>query len=83
MLCNWRIQLTKAVCFVLFYPLCYTSQLRSVLQRNIRIRLRPRLVLLVDDEVDLSTTLRIGLQRKGYDVLIARDGQEAVRLLEE
>ena len=38
------------------------------------------LVILADDEEELTSTLRIGLQRRGYDVLCAADGQEALEM---
>jgi CheY-like chemotaxis protein len=38
-------------------------------------------VLIVDDDVALLNTIRLVLQRAGYEVLVASHGQEAVALL--
>jgi CheY-like chemotaxis protein len=38
-------------------------------------------VLIVDDDVALQNTIRLVLQRAGYEVLVASHGQEAVALL--
>jgi two-component system, OmpR family, response regulator RegX3 len=43
---------------------------------------RPR-VLLVEDEESFIDALSIGLDREGFDVVVARDGQEAVALFDE
>src|SRR5262245_65730847 len=39
---------------------------------------RPR-ILIIEDERDLTHTLSYNLQREGYDVLVAHDGQEGLR----
>lgn len=40
-------------------------------------------ILLVDDEEDIRDVLRIALANSGYDVLTAKDGDEAVRIFSE
>jgi two-component system response regulator PilR (NtrC family) len=40
-------------------------------------------VLVVDDEQSMRDMLRIVLRRDGYDVMVARDGKEAVELLQK
>lgn len=40
-------------------------------------------VLIVDDSAGLREIIRIGLQARGYEVLQAADGREALRLLRE
>lgn len=37
-------------------------------------------ILVVDDDPDICRTLQIGLGKAGYDVVEARDGEEAIRL---
>jgi two-component system response regulator PilR (NtrC family) len=39
-------------------------------------------VLVVDDEQSMRDMLRIVLRRDGYDVVVARDGKEAIQLLQ-
>jgi DNA-binding response OmpR family regulator len=39
-------------------------------------------ILIADDEPSIVTALEFLLQRSGYEVLIARDGDEALRLVE-
>jgi CheY-like chemotaxis protein len=41
----------------------------------------PRRLLVVDDEVEIRDTLRDVLQDEGYDVLVAADGADALRVL--
>ena len=41
-----------------------------------------RRVLIADDEPNIVTALEFLLQRNGYDVQLARDGEEALRLIE-
>jgi DNA-binding response OmpR family regulator len=36
----------------------------------------PKTILVVDDDVELSDGLRVVLERQGYRVLLARDGQQ-------
>lgn len=40
---------------------------------------KPR-ILVVDDEADLLTVLKIGLETEGYDVLTASDGEQGLSL---
>lgn len=39
----------------------------------------PPTILIVDDESDLLTVLRLGLEAEGLQVIDARDGEEALR----
>lgn len=39
-------------------------------------------ILLVDDEPNIVMALEYSLKKKGYDVLIARDGKEALKIFE-
>jgi len=41
-----------------------------------------RKILIADDEPNIVTALEFLLQRSGYDVLIARDGEEALKAVE-
>ena len=41
---------------------------------------QPRTVLVVDDEPTLVTTLRYNLEREGYKVVSAADGERAIAL---
>jgi CheY-like chemotaxis protein len=40
-------------------------------------------ILLVDDDSDTSESLRLFLEREGYEVAVAAEGGEALRLLSE
>lgn len=44
--------------------------------------MRPR-ILIVEDEAALVTLLRYNLEREGYDVIDARDGEEALIVIDE
>ncbi|HLK33187.1 MAG TPA: response regulator [Terriglobales bacterium] len=44
---------------------------------------RTKTVLIADDEPKVAETLSIVLGNAGYDTVIARDGEEAVRLIRE
>jgi signal transduction histidine kinase len=48
----------------------------------IREENKPKL-LLVDDEEDIRVVLKIALENSGYDVLIAKNGDEAIRVFNE
>lgn len=39
-------------------------------------------ILIVDDEPNIVMALEFSLQKKGFEVLIARDGQEAVNVFD-
>ena len=41
-----------------------------------------RKILIADDEPSIVAALEFLLQRDGYDVRVARDGEEALRLIE-
>ena len=43
----------------------------------------PAKILVVDDEIDLANMLQSGLRRAGYDVMVAYEGTEALRLTAE
>jgi CheY-like chemotaxis protein len=43
----------------------------------------PAYILLVDDDDDTSDILRFFLEREGYDVVTAREGGEALRVMTE
>jgi DNA-binding response OmpR family regulator len=43
----------------------------------------PMLAMVADDDEDILTLVSITLRRAGFDVVCARDGEEAVRLVEE
>lgn len=40
-------------------------------------------ILLIDDDPHLQMTLKIGLTRSGYDVLVAGDGEQGLKLLRD
>ncbi|HVD33433.1 MAG TPA: response regulator [Gemmatimonadales bacterium] len=42
-----------------------------------------RRILVADDDPDIRRTLQIGLEKAGYEVIEARDGEEATRLWRE
>ena len=42
----------------------------------------PRRILLVDDDREIIESLRIALEAKGYEVLIARDGNQGLAVAE-
>ncbi len=44
---------------------------------------RPGRILIVDDEEGIRDFLLFGLRDEGYDVMTAKDGEEALRMLEE
>ena len=39
-------------------------------------------ILIVDDDAEIITAIRFGLEAKGYEVLIARDGNEGLAMAE-
>ncbi len=41
----------------------------------------PKIILVVDDDVELSDGLRMVLEKQGYRVIQARDGQQGQRLV--
>jgi len=42
----------------------------------------PKRILLVDDDTEIIESLRYALRAKGYDVLVARDGNQGLALAE-
>ena len=40
-------------------------------------------VLLADDDIELTRLLRKGLEKDGYDVIVAYDGQEALSVMRD
>lgn len=40
-------------------------------------------ILLVEDEKDLRTLFQEGLQEEGYDIVLAKDGDEALQKIEK
>lgn len=44
---------------------------------------QPRRVLVVDDEAAVREAFEVALRVKGYEVVLARDGREALRILRE
>jgi CheY-like chemotaxis protein len=50
---------------------------------SVEARAVPAYILLVDDDRDTSEILRLFLEREGYEVALAGEGGEALRLLAE
>jgi DNA-binding response OmpR family regulator len=46
-------------------------------------RVRVPVLLVADDDEDILTLVQLRLSRSGYEVLVARDGEEALRLARE
>ena len=44
---------------------------------------RPPRILIIDDEADLVSVLRFGLEIEGFEVISAGDGEEGLRLARE
>jgi DNA-binding response OmpR family regulator len=43
----------------------------------------PRRILIIDDEADLVSVLRFGLEVEGFEVISAADGEEGLRMARE
>lgn len=43
----------------------------------------PQQILIVDDDPDIIESVRFPLERKGYDVLVARDGNQGIAMAEK
>ena len=46
-------------------------------------RVRVPVLLVADDDEDILTLVQLRLSRSGYEVVVARDGEEALRLARE
>jgi DNA-binding response OmpR family regulator len=63
-------------------PDCYdfivrpTDPIPPARLRGLRLMPEPKTILVVDDDVELSDGLRMVLERQGYRVIQARDGQQ-------
>jgi DNA-binding response OmpR family regulator len=44
---------------------------------------RPRRILVVDDDAEIIDTVQFALKQKGYEVLIARDGNQGLAMAEK
>jgi diguanylate cyclase (GGDEF)-like protein len=44
---------------------------------------RPDLLIVVDDDVDIARFVEVNLKLQGYEVILAHDGETALRLIEE
>ncbi|MCE9526732.1 MAG: response regulator [Planctomycetales bacterium] len=44
---------------------------------------KPRRVLVVDDDAEIIDTVQFALKQKGYEVLIARDGNQGLAMAEK
>jgi CheY-like chemotaxis protein len=62
--------------------LCPTAsfRLRAYYPEVKRDPLRAQRILVVDDNVDLRDSLKRMLEQAGYDVMLARDGEDALQL---
>jgi DNA-binding response OmpR family regulator len=57
------------------------GKVQRVLEQHFEVAERARQrILVVDDDPSIRETLRIALSKAGYEVLQARDGEEATRL---
>ena len=45
--------------------------------------LPPKTVLVVDDQADIATIIRLTLEAEGYQILVASNGQQALQAVEE
>jgi len=53
------------------------------LRLNDDISARVPMLLIADDDEDILTLVQLRLSRSGYEVVVARDGEEALRLAQE
>ena len=44
---------------------------------------RPKRILLVDDDQEIIESMRVALEAKGYEVLVARNGNEGLATAEQ
>ena len=53
------------------------------LRLNQDVSTRVPMLLIADDDEDILTLVQLRLSRSGYEVVVARDGEEALRLAQE
>jgi CheY-like chemotaxis protein len=73
----------KGSCFSVYLPISDRPAIaRSAPRNNTDVRGRER-ILLVDDEIDITDMLSIGLERLGYEVAAVNEPQEALAVFAE
>ena len=73
----------KGTRFKLFFPTSFESPQAADTESSYQVYMSSGLVLVVDDEEDVRTTLSLKLKRMGFEVLQAEDGREGLRCFEE
>jgi PAS domain S-box-containing protein len=69
--------------FRVYFPLSHSSPTPAIQVETLHRMASEELVLVVDDEEIILRTASMTLERKGYRVLMARGGEEAVRIFRE
>lgn len=51
-------------------------------EANVKDESKPKRILLVDDDMEIIETLRYALESRGYQILVARDGNQGLAMAE-
>jgi two-component system, cell cycle sensor histidine kinase and response regulator CckA len=73
----------KGSCFEIYLPAVPDREVDKTIDDSSTFRADGELILVVDDEPSILSTVKVTLKSRGYKVLLAGDGVEALRLLDQ
>lgn len=73
----------KGSCFEIYLPAVPNREVVKTIDDSSSFRANGELILVIDDEPSILSTVKITLKSRGYEVLLAGGGFEALRLLDE
>ena len=80
---NLKSSVGQGSCFEIYLPAAPDREVVKTIDDSSALAASGEMILVVDDEPSILNTIKITLKSRGYQVLLAGDGVEALRLLDQ
>ena len=80
---NLKSSAGQGSCFEIYLPAVPNREVEKTIEDSSALAASGEMILVVDDEPSILNTIKITLKSRGYQVLLAGDGVEALKLLDQ